>query len=599
VKGIKAIVLITAFLALVLFPIVAPFGNVSAQTSNYSISQVDHQVEVMYSGNVLIEDTIHISGQVSDGFLIGFPYNYAAYVLKAYAYDSNNLYPINLGVPLGDRSGFYAAEVNFNGKSPQVFTVAFVLSNNLLSEQDFGTYKLDYPAYPGFVQDVGLCNVTLSFPSAPASITITKNDGTVEEANYAKSNLPAYTYSAGSAAVQVPTGTIQLSMISRLDRQITIDQTGKVTSTDSYRITNNSTFTQKTFVVGLPLDATNVFLRDEFGKTLTADLSAQSSDTRLANVTLITFLTAGQSVIITAQYNLPGAIIQDSHYVLSDFRLFPEFNYYVQQATFTFVPPEGATIITPQLSSLDSSSTLQRETFQDTLTITKEGISRLEYSVPLINVIQFSYDYSPIWVSLRPTFWASILAVIGSFAIVVVRRRKPKEEGEITETEGEETKEAVEIPDHELVEPVITGQRVTADNVKNFTDAYEDRKQLMAELKSLDMKARKGKIPRRQYKVQRRAIEIRLEGIARHTSGLKAVFRGSSSAYADLMKQLDKAEADLRAAEKDIENLENQQGKGEISIETYKRSITDYQRRKEKAESAISGLLLRLREKIR
>lgn len=591
--------LITAFLALVLFPIVAPFGNVSAQTSNYIISQVDQQVEVMYSGNVLIEDTIHISGQVSDGFLIGFPYTYAAYVLKAYAYDDNNLYSINLGVPLGDRSGFYAAEVDFNGKSPQVFTVAFVLSNNLLSEQDFGTYKLDYPAYPGFMQDVGLCNVTLSFPSAPASITITKNDGTVEEANYAKSNLLAYTYSAGSAAVQVPTGTIQLSMISRLDRQITIDQTGKVTSTDSYRITNNSTFTQKTFVVGLPLGATNVFLRDEFGKTLTADLSAQSSDTRLANVTLITFLTAGQSVIITAQYNLPGAIIQDSHYVLSDFRLFPDFNYYVQQATFTFVPPEGATIIAPQLSSLDSSSTLQRETFQDTLTITKEGISRLEYSVPLINVIQFSYDYSPIWVSLRPTFWASILAVIGSFAIVVVRRRRTKEEGEITETEDEETKEAVEIPDHELVEPIITGQRVTADNVKNFTDAYEDRKQLMAELKSLDMKARKGKIPRRQYKVQRRAIEIRLEGIARHTSRLKAVFRGSSSAYADLMKQLDKADADLRAAEKDIENLENQQGKGEITIETYKRSITDYQRRKEKAESAISGLLLRLREKIR
>jgi hypothetical protein len=388
-------------------------------------------------------------------------------------------------------------------------------------------------------------------------------------------------------------------MISRLDRQITIDQTGKVTSTDSYRITNNSTFTQKTFVVGLPLGATNVFLRDEFGKTLTADLSAQSSDTRLANVTLITFLTAGQSVIITAQYNLPGAIIQDSHYVLSEFRLFPDFNYYVQQATFTFVPPEGATIIAPQLSSLDSSSTLQRETFQDTLTITKEGISRLEYSVPLINVIQFSYDYSPIWVSLRPTFWASILAVIGSFAIVVVRRRRTKEEGEITETEDEETKEAVEIPDHELVEPIITGQRVTANNVKNFTDAYEDRKQLMAELKSLDMKARKGKIPRRQYKVQRRAIEIRLEGIARHTSRLKAVFRGSSSAYADLMKQLDKADADLRAAEKDIENLENQQGKGEITIETYKRSITDYQRRKEKAESAISGLLLRLREKIR
>ena len=593
--------MVTAFLALVLLPIVVPFGKVSAQTSGYSISQVDHHVEVMYSGNILIEDTIHVSGAVSDGFLIGLPYTYGgAYILEAYAFDNSNLYQVNLGVQLGDRSGFYAAEVNFNGKSPQVFTVAFVLSNHFLSEQSFGIYKLDYPAYPGFVQDVGLCNVTLSFPSAPTSITITKDDGTVQEDNYAKSNLPAYTYSLGSAAVQVPTGTIQLSIITQLNRQITIDQTGTVTSSDSYHITNNSTYTLKSFVIGLPLDATNIVFKDDFSRTLTTDLSEQSGNMRLANTTLVSFLTTGQPATITAQYNLPGATLQNSQYVLSDFTLFPAFNYYVEQAAFTFVPPEGATIVTPQLSSLDSSSTLRRETFQDTLTITKEGISRLDNSVPVSNFVEFSYDYNPIWVSLRPTFWATVLAGIGCFAIVIVRRRKPKEEAETTEAEMEETSEqTTEMPEREHVEPVITGQRVTADNVSDFTDAYEDRKQLMAELKSLDAKAQKGKIPRRQYKVQRRAIEIRLEGIARHTSRLKAIFRGSSSTYADLMKQLDKAEADLREAEEDLGNLEAQQSRGEISMETYKRNLADYQRRKDKAESAISGILLRLREKIR
>ena len=589
--------MVTAFLALVLLPIILPFGNVSAQTASYSISQVDHQIQVMYSGNILIEDTIHISGVVSDGFLIGLPYTYANDVLEAYAFDSNNLYQINLGVQFpGDRSGFYAAQVNFNGKVPQVFTIAFVLSSHLISEKDFGIYTLDYPAYPGFAQDVGLCNVTLSFPSAPSSITITKDDGKVSDTTYSKSNLPAYTYSVGSAAVQVPIGTIQLSTINKLDRQILIDQTGTVTSSDVYRIINNSTYTLKSFVIGLPLNAKNVVLRDELGRTLPIALSSVSGDLLLANTTLVTYLTTGQSVAITAQYNLPGATLQNGHYVLSDFTLFPAFDYYVQQATFTFVPPEGATIITPQISSLDSSSTLQRQLFQDTLTIAKDGISRLDYSAPINNIVEFSYDYNPIWVSLRPTFWATVLAVVGCFAIVIVRRRKPREEAGTAEVEEEEALEP-EVSEH--VEPVITGQRITEDNVNDFTDAYEDRKQLKIELKSLEEKARKGKIPRRQYKVQRRAIEIRLQGIARHTSKLKAIFRGSSSSYADLIKQLDRAEADLKEAEKDLDNLDAQQNRGEISLEKYKRNLTDYQRRKDKAESAINGILLRLREKIR
>ena len=143
----------------------------------------------------------------------------------------------------------------------------------------------------------------------------------------------------------------------------------------------------------------------------------------------------------------------------------------------------------------------------------------------------------------------------------------------------------------------MTSQRITPENLREFTEAYDDKKRLNAEIRSLDARAQKGKIPRRQYKVQRRAIEIRLETITRNTSRLKDAFRSSGSAYADLIKQLDSAEADLTEAENNIKNLESQQNKGEISIETYKKNIADYQKRKDKAESTINGILLRLREK--
>lgn len=603
-KRVHAAVMITVFLLLAFLPVVLPSGTVSAQTNGYTIQKVDHQVEVMYSGQIVIRDTIHVYGQVTDGFTIGLPSKYSAYILKAVAFDADNVYQVNLGVQLGDRSGFYGAEVNFNGQSPTVFTVAFVLSNSLITYASAtSVYTLDFPAYPSLTQDVGSCNVTITFPSSPSSITVTKSDGEVNSDNYVTQNLAAYTYSVGSAAFLIQTGTLQLTGISQLNRQITIDPSGKVTSSDSYHITNNSTSTMTCFVLNLPNTASNIVVKDEFGRTLTTAISSLTSrEILLANATLITFLTSDQSAIITADYNLPSATIQGSQYVLGDFKLFPNFYYYVDEATFTFIPPEGATIVTPQLSSLDSSATLTRESFQDTLTVTRDGISYLDYGSPESNTVQFSYDYNPVWVSFRPTFWVSFLAVVGCVAAVFIRRRKPSEkEPTITRTERLPTPQPTSTTSSQQAKSVgpITGQRITTENVREFTDAYEEKKQLNTELKSLDNRAQKGKIPRRQYKVQRRAIEIRLETLTRNTNRLKEAFRSTSGLYSDLVKQLDAAETDLVEAEENIKKLESRQSTGEISLETYKKNIGDYQKRKDKAESTINGILLRLREKTR
>jgi hypothetical protein len=594
--------MITFFFLLVLVPIVLPSGGVFAQTTGYSISQVDHLVNVMYSGQVVIQDTIHISGQVTDGFLIGLPFKYSTDILKAVAYDSNNVYPINLGVQLGSQSGFYGAEVNFNGKTPSVFTVVFVLSNSLITEQDTTDYTLDFPAYPCLTQNVASCNVNITLPSGVTNIIVTKSDGEVDSTNYVAQNLPAYTNSVASAAIQISTGTIQLADISQLNRQITIEPTGKVTASDSYHIINTSPATMTFFVLELPDNAANIAVNGESGTALATSILSTNEDILLANATLTTTLSSGQSTIITAIYNLPSATIQGSQYTLSDFKLFPNFYYYVDHAIFTFNPPEGATIITPQLSSLDSSSSLTRNSYQDTLTITRDGVSYVDYGLPEGSTVQLSYNYNPVWVSFRPTLWVSLAAVIGCVGAVIYKKRKPSEKEPIkTKRERLSTPKPAKAATSEQVKSTepMTSQRITPENLREFTDAYDDKKRLNAEIRSLDARAQKGKIPRRQYKVQRSTIEIRLETLTRNTSRLKDALRSSGSAYADLIKQLDSAEADLTEAEDNIKNLESQQNKGEISMETYKKNIADYQKRKDKTESTINGILLRLREKAR
>jgi hypothetical protein len=87
--------------------------------------------------------------------------------------------------------------------------------------------------------------------------------------------------------------------------------------------------------------------------------------------------------------------------------------------------------------------------------------------------------------------------------------------------------------------------------------------------------------------------------INRNIKRTKETFKGTTGGYSDLVKQLDLAEVDLDDADVNIKTLESRQSKGEISLEVYKRSIGDYQKQRDKAESAINGILLRLREKIR
>jgi hypothetical protein len=597
-KRTMASLLIVAFTLIVILPAALPIVTVLAQTGAYSIDKVDHQIQVMYSGNVVVLETIHVSGQISDDFTIGLPYIYSADVLKVLAYDSTHVYDINLGVQLGDHSGFYAVKIDFNGNTPNVFTVAFVLSNSLTTDQSGGNYLVEFPAYPSLAQNVGTVNVTVSFPSAPKSITIGKSDGNITTTSYTANNLQAYTYSIAEANVKVSTGTIQLATITSLNRDINIDTTGATNAVDTYKIISNATGSLSAFILSIPLGATNIVVRDQFGTALVTNVGT-GSNLLLVNATLNSFVNSGQSTTLAASYNLPGATLQDSQYVLADFQLFTNFQYLVEHATMTFDPPEGATIATPQASQLDSSSTLTRGTYQDTLTVTADDISYVDFLAPQTNAIQLAYGYNPVWVSFRPTFWAALAATIGCAGAVVYQKRRPKEETYRTRAEKITVQKSQAPTTEKTPYETVKGQPITADQIRDFTDAYEDRKQLNAELRAMDVKAQKGKIPRRQYKVQRAAVETRIEGLTRSIERTKAVFRVGAGTYPDLINQLDLAEADLAKAEESIRNLEVRQSKGEISIESYKKNISDSQKVRDKAESAINGILLRLREKIR
>jgi hypothetical protein len=528
---------------------------------------------------MVIRDTIHISGQLTGDFLIGFPSKYGAYVIKGVAYDEdNNVYPLSLGVQLSE-TGFYGAKVTFTEEAPQVFTILFVFSNSLLSQESAGTvFDLDFPAYPSLTKAVAQCNVDLIFPDTPATLQITKDDGEISTTNFFKSNLPVFTYSPAVATFSIPGGSLRILTIKELNRQITIGPVGDTLASDNYRITNESPSTLGSLVIGLPRDASNIVIKDEFGRTLTTRTLSSSDNTRFVNVTLTSSINSGTSTLMTAEYTLPS-VSSTSPYFTFNFDLFPDFDYYVEAAKVTFIPPEGARFITPESSEIDFSASLIRETFQETLSISREGVSRIDSDFTSEDVLQVTYDYSPLWLSFRPTVWMWTLAVIGCVAVAVWKRPRTSAPTRIATTEA--------------------SMSVSSEQVRAFTEAYDEKSRIASELKNLEKRAQKGKIPRRRYKVQKRTSEVRLSNIAKNIAELKRVFRSAGGNYANLVRQLDVAEAELVEVEANTRNIEVRHRKGALPLGAYKKSLADYQRRKEKAEATINGILLRLREETR
>jgi hypothetical protein len=551
----------------------------SAQDAGYSIQNVDHQIEVLYSGHVVIRDTIHVTGQLTGGFLIGFPYKYGSRVLKGVAYDANNILPMSLGVPFAGRSGFYGANISFPQGSPQVFTVIFILSNDLVSQDlSYNVVNVDFPAYPSLAKEAANCNVTLVLPDFATGVSVTKGDGAVDATNFVKENLAAFTYSPASASFSLPGGILQKVGIKNLDRVITISPVGDTVASDSYRIVNNSTGSLGSFSVYLPLDASNIVGRDEFGRTLTVELLGTGSKMQLFNVTFISPLNSGESTLLAVKYTLPSVSPEQSTRFALNLDLFPYFHYYVDKASVTIIPPEGARFLTPQLSSIDPFSSLNREIFQETLSINREGVSYIDYAVPSEDVLQVTYDYNPLWLSFRPTLWMWTLAGVGCIIVAVWRRPKTSAPARI------------------VAQKASAG--LSPDHVRVFTEAYEEKNRLTSELQSLEARAQKGKIPRRRYKVQRRTLEVRFDALSKNIAGLKGILRSAGGVYADLIRQLDIAETEFDEVETNISTIEARHNRGELSLEAYKKLLADYQRRKEKTETTINGILLRLREEI-
>lgn len=558
--------------ALTFLFLISPLITTAKAEGSYTIGQVDHTISVMYNGYVLINDTItlNVTGSAPSDFTMGFPQEYGSYVLKCAAYDGSTDLPTTLNSPLGDHLGFYGINIQFPNGVPQAFSVYVIFSNSLLTQSDSNSslFVLDFPTYPSFTQSATVCNASIVLPQGAVF-----TGGTVSGFSYSQEPLQAFTYELGGVSFALSADNIQILDVGSLNRRITMNEFGGIEGADAYKVTNRANKTLSYVEVTLPPNVSGLSVDDQFGRKMSDPLLVDASLSRyLINFTLP--IKNGQSTVFTVGYDLPSGYLlqEDSNSYSLNLSMFQNLNYYVDQASVSFIFPEGAQIISVGNTGSDLSA-ITRSVFQETVTMSKQGV------IGLGNInAQVAYQYNPLWFSFRPTMWVWTLAIIGSiFAAVILKAPKGQP--------------STYVP---------TGAvKLDPERLQSFVDGYEEKQKIRLEMESLEKRVQKGRLPRQRYKILRRTREARLATLSRDLNEFKEKMRVAGGKYTDFMRQLEVAETEINEVETNVKSIKARHNRGEISLEAYRKLLSDYQHRKENAENTINGILLRLREETR
>jgi len=584
------IILLTLFILPLLTLAFSPTAK-AATTSKPSDVKVNHMVEIRNGGLLTINDTVTLLANQDEtieltNYTLGFPYGYQSNLDYAFAYasgDPNNRMNLTLDASMG-RTGFYGANVVFPTKATITndtsykFTVVFIFSNSITP---IGTtyYNASFPAYPSLTQKASQINLTII---TPTGLNYTKSSyeneninftttttGSKQYFNYVKNNLTEFSDQHAWLILLKSGTTLDLLQVNELNRNIKFSGYETMTITDSYRIIDKAE-SFATINLKLPTTASSILAYDEFGQISESNTKvAQGNTQTTVTITFTAPYDQNQEAPFSINYQLPWK----DHITTegwSNFRVTlpfsDNFDWTIKKFTITITLPEGATLNSAPTSGLYS---IQNSAFQNSLSCVFQNATPFQNLQPLT----LTYTRAIFWEAFRPALWMGALVTVVGAVVTIWRRARPT---------------AATVPS------AIT--RIRAEDLRNFVNQYEDKRRLERELETLEQQARKGKIPRRNYKVRKMTIESRLTSFSRDRKTLEEKIRMAGPKFNDLMRQVEVAEHELEGVEADINRTEIRYRRGEITPAAYNKLLEDAYRRRDRSRTTIDGVLLRLKE---
>jgi len=590
-KTSMTLLLLMSFL--ILFTLASTYANASvigvnptSSSLNVQVDQVTHSVQIQEGGLVIINDTLKLSsesGGLLQNFSLGFPFQYGFNLDYCFAYNASNpdvQFTVERDVGLG-RLGFYGINVIFpepvnigDGESYS-FTVVFVFSN-LISSETSVRFNATFPMYPSLTQTASACNVTVILPrnsnytdsifeEESLNFTLTTLESR-QILQHTKDSLDNFQYKPAWLKFNITEYVNPLININEVKREIKLNQWGDLQLSDFYNITNKG-LDLVSLTVRLPKGASGISARDEMGNLSVLFREGNATTPPNATINFRTILEEDNATEFTVTYRLPWKEYVNQ-YNWRDYNLtfvfFEDFDWTIRKLTVTITLPEGAEF---QSSNLAKPYKIEKSVFQETVTFTFFNVT------PFHNLdFNLTYEYLIFWASFRPTLWMGVIVVI--IGAITLLWQAPK---------------APEVP-------IIP---VPEEDFRRFVEAYEGKTGILSELESMEEQLRKGRIPRRRYKVRKRMLEGRLSTLSRELTDLREKIRAAGGRYANIMRQIEVAETMLEGVETDIRRVETRYRRGEISKGAYSKLLEEYHSRRERAMTTIDEVLLRLKEEIR
>ena len=561
--------------------------------------KIEHVVDIRESGLLVMSDTVTLSTAPDDivkplqAYWLGFPFNYHSDLAYAFAYetsDQSSKLKLDLNAGIG-RMGFYGVKVNFssavniNNGGSFGFTVVFVFSDsisfNIPSEGATVFYNASFPAYPSLPDVAAEVNVKIALPVAlnytgssyeKEGISFTQTiEGSKRLLRYTRSNLSAFSDHPAWCYASKTGGTAQFLDFEEFTRRIEILGNEQIAVSDSYKVLNKAGVLNE-IQLKLPKEAHSVSAYDEFGLVQESNLKTQQAGEHTnATITLTTPHEQQDKIHVSLQYKVPWknhitlAGFGEFHVLLS---LVEKPDGVIRRLTATVVLPEGAVLSSSTSQNLNN---LKNTAFSTSFSLAFENATSFHDTT-----LSFAYHRPIFWDSFRPTIWMGTF-VFAVAALVGARRAyRPS-----------------------VVAPLPTAViSIRADDLRSFVTNYDEKRRLLKEVESVEAAARKGKMPRRQYKVRKMTIDGRLTSLSRDLVALRDKLRMAGPRYAELMRQLEIAETELQGAEAEISRAEVRYRRGDLSPQAYHNVLETNYRRRDRAQTTIDGVLLRLREEI-
>jgi hypothetical protein len=463
----------------------------------------------------------------------------------------------------------FAQELDFN-KTYQ-FTAVSVLQGVIT--QVPGGFQFNFTAAPVLTQDARLANVTLiavpasSFKLPAHSPYISTSLG--GQPTLIRWYKPWKAYSVETFYGPYSTVNQYLVDVTSAERNIILRNTGGLSVKETYNFHNNG-IPVTTFTITLPVGATNVMAYDVVG----AMWASPQNPIPPYQVNVAPRYSAGvrthEDFTFTLTYDVPQSkYVKQLHwwgtYNLTFAFLDNKDDFVFDQATVRVITPSGVSVgdvKVPAQSVLSS----QIQVSPNKRDFNLRGVTSLG------NVtFGLGLNYLPFWSAFEFLPWLVSLEVAVAAVVIVARiRRGP-----------------------ELAVPV------PVEKLREFVGLYDERLALSRELVVMEEEVARGGLVKHEFRRRTKVMELRLDEINKALMQVKAELRAISARYDDLIRRIDRAEAEVEISRSSMNQVRSQYRAGKTTRETYDSMINDITKRIDRAEQTVETILITLREEAR